>query len=43
MMKDALLQIQMVIPSLESDATFTATLKKDEDVLMDLETHTQKK
>ncbi len=38
MMKDALLQIQMVIPSLESDATFTATLKKDEDVLMDLET-----
>lgn len=38
MMKDAMLQLQMVIPSLKTDASFTATLKMDEDVLMDLET-----
>ncbi|XP_073338944.1 apolipoprotein B-100 isoform X2 [Pagrus major] len=38
MMKDAMLQLQMIIPSLKTDASVTATLKKDEDVLMDLET-----
>ncbi|XP_029316837.1 apolipoprotein B-100 [Cottoperca gobio] len=38
MMKDAMLKLQMVIPSLKTDASFTATLKRDEDVLMDLET-----
>ncbi|XP_054469273.1 apolipoprotein B-100 isoform X2 [Anoplopoma fimbria] len=38
MMKDAMLQLQMVIPSLKTDASFTATLKWDEDVLMGLET-----
>ncbi len=38
MMKDALLQLQMVIPSLQTDASITAILKKDEDLLMDLET-----
>nr|XP_046268549.1 apolipoprotein B-100 isoform X3 [Scatophagus argus] len=38
MMKDAMLQLQMIIPSLKTDASLTATLKKDEDVLMDLET-----
>ncbi|XP_051252201.1 apolipoprotein B-100 [Dicentrarchus labrax] len=38
MMKDAMLQLQMVIPSLKTDASVTATLKKDEDVVMDLET-----
>lgn len=38
MMKDAMLQLQMVIPSLKTDASFTATLNMDEDVLMDLET-----
>lgn len=38
MMKDAMLQLQIVIPSLKTDASVTATLKKDEDVVMDLET-----
>ncbi|KAM9341244.1 apolipoprotein B-100 [Symphorus nematophorus] len=38
MMKDAMLQLEMVIPSLNTDASFTATLKKDENVLMDVET-----
>lgn len=38
MMKDAMLQLQMVIPSLKADVSVTATLKKDEDVLMDLKT-----
>ncbi|KAM7404104.1 hypothetical protein PAMA_004499 [Pampus argenteus] len=38
MMKDAMLQLQMVIPSLKTDASVTATLKKDEHTLMDLET-----
>lgn len=38
MMKDAMLQLQMIIPSLKMDATVTATLRKDEDMLMDLET-----
>lgn len=37
-MKDAMLQLQMVIPSLKTEASVTATLKKDEDVLMELET-----
>ncbi|XP_018553179.1 apolipoprotein B-100 [Lates calcarifer] len=37
-MKDAMLQLQMIIPTLKTDASVTATLKKDEDVLMDLET-----
>lgn len=37
-MKDAMLQLQMVIPSLQTNASFTATLKRDEDVLMDVET-----
>ena len=37
-MKDAMLQLQMVIPSLKTDASVTATLKTDKDVLMDLKT-----
>ncbi|KAM3871405.1 apolipoprotein B-100 [Diretmus argenteus] len=37
-MKDAMLQVQMVIPSLKADAVVTATLKKDEGVVMGLET-----
>ncbi|XP_039641503.1 apolipoprotein B-100 isoform X5 [Perca fluviatilis] len=36
-MKNAMLQIQMAIPSLKTDASVTATLKRDEDVFMDLE------
>ncbi|XP_044022340.1 apolipoprotein B-100 isoform X2 [Siniperca chuatsi] len=38
MMKDAMLQLQMVIPPLKTEASVTATLKKDEDVFMDIET-----
>ncbi|XP_032355767.1 apolipoprotein B-100 [Etheostoma spectabile] len=38
MMKNAMLQLQMAIPSLKTDASVTATLKRDEDVFMDLET-----
>lgn len=37
-MKDAMLQLQMLIPSLKTDASFTATLNMNEDVLMDLVT-----
>ncbi|XP_068451587.1 apolipoprotein B-100 [Clinocottus analis] len=37
-MKDSMLQLQMVIPSLKTDASVTATLKRDENVIMDLET-----
>ncbi|XP_030615071.1 apolipoprotein B-100 [Archocentrus centrarchus] len=38
MMKDAMLQLQLVIPSLRTDASVTANLNKNEDVIMDLET-----
>nr|XP_033967462.1 apolipoprotein B-100 isoform X2 [Pseudochaenichthys georgianus] len=38
MMNDAMLQIQMVIPVLKTEAFVTATLKKDKDLLMDLVT-----
>ncbi|XP_034715214.1 apolipoprotein B-100 isoform X2 [Etheostoma cragini] len=38
MMKNAMLQLQMAIPYLKTDASVTATLKRDEDVFMDLET-----
>ncbi|XP_070698840.1 apolipoprotein B-100 [Pempheris klunzingeri] len=38
MMKDAMLQLQMIIPAVKMDASITATLKKAEGVLMDLET-----
>ncbi|XP_075304075.1 apolipoprotein B-100 [Odontesthes bonariensis] len=38
MMKEAMLQLQMDIPSLKTDASITAVLKKDENVLLDLET-----
>uniref|UniRef100_UPI003AAA740B apolipoprotein B-100 n=1 Tax=Centroberyx gerrardi TaxID=166262 RepID=UPI003AAA740B len=38
MMKDAMLQVQMVIPSLKTDASVTATLKKDESVVIGVET-----
>ncbi|XP_068573744.1 apolipoprotein B-100 isoform X2 [Cebidichthys violaceus] len=38
MMKDAMLQLQMVVPFLKTNASITATLKRDEDVIMDLET-----
>lgn len=37
-MKDALIQIQLAIPSLKTDASVTGTLKIDEGVFMDLET-----
>lgn len=38
MMKDAMLQVQMIIPSLKVDTSITATLKKGEGVIMDVET-----
>uniref|UniRef100_A0A672YEF9 Apolipoprotein Ba n=1 Tax=Sphaeramia orbicularis TaxID=375764 RepID=A0A672YEF9_9TELE len=38
MMKDAMVQLQLAIPSMNSDASVTATLKKDEGVILDLET-----
>ncbi|XP_034531344.1 apolipoprotein B-100 [Notolabrus celidotus] len=38
MMKDAMLQLEMVLPSMQSDASITATLKKDEGMILDLET-----
>ncbi|KAK1893821.1 Apolipoprotein B-100, partial [Dissostichus eleginoides] len=38
MMNDAMLQLQMVIPILKTEASVSATLKKDKDVLMDLVT-----
>ncbi|XP_074517715.1 apolipoprotein B-100 isoform X1 [Sebastes fasciatus] len=38
MMKDAMLQLQMAIPSLKTDASVTATLRSDEVALMDIET-----
>ncbi|XP_068195408.1 LOW QUALITY PROTEIN: apolipoprotein B-100 [Antennarius striatus] len=37
-MKDAVLQLQMAIPSLEMDASLKAALNEDEGVLMNLET-----
>ncbi|XP_041827365.1 apolipoprotein B-100 [Melanotaenia boesemani] len=37
-MKEAMLQLQMEIPSLKTDASVTAVLKRDEDVLLDFET-----
>ncbi|XP_014878835.1 apolipoprotein B-100 [Poecilia latipinna] len=37
MMKEVMMQLQMDIPSLETDASITATLKNEENVLMDLE------
>lgn len=37
MMKEVMMQLQMDIPSLETDASVTATLKNEENVLMDLE------
>lgn len=37
-MKDALLHLQLLIPSLRTDASFTATLKTNEDVLVDIKT-----
>ncbi|XP_069573561.1 apolipoprotein B-100-like [Brachyistius frenatus] len=38
MMRDAMLQLQLVIPALKTDASVTANLRKEEDVLIDLET-----
>ncbi|XP_059209033.1 apolipoprotein B-100 isoform X2 [Centropristis striata] len=38
MMKEAMLQLKMVIPSLRTDASVTATLRRDKDMLMDFET-----
>ncbi|KAM4625194.1 apolipoprotein B-100 [Polymixia lowei] len=38
MMKDAMLQVQMVIPSLKADASVTATLRKEEGMIMGVET-----
>ncbi|MEQ2293028.1 hypothetical protein AMECASPLE_029013, partial [Ameca splendens] len=37
MMKEVMLQLQMDIPSLKTDASLTAILKKDDNVLMDFE------
>ncbi|KAK2825862.1 hypothetical protein Q5P01_020076 [Channa striata] len=37
-MRDAMLQLQIAIPALRTDATATVTLTKDEDVFMELET-----
>nr|XP_057933173.1 apolipoprotein B-100 isoform X2 [Doryrhamphus excisus] len=38
LMTDALLQLQMAIPALKTNASVTATLKKREDVVMNVET-----
>ncbi|XP_061650138.1 apolipoprotein B-100 isoform X3 [Phyllopteryx taeniolatus] len=38
LMKNAMLQLQMVIPALKTNALFTATLKKHEDIMMIIET-----
>ncbi|KAM9355030.1 apolipoprotein B-100 [Pholidichthys leucotaenia] len=38
MMRDAMLKLQMIIPSLKTDASITANLRKDEYMLMDVET-----
>ncbi|XP_041668257.1 apolipoprotein B-100 [Cheilinus undulatus] len=38
MMKDAMLQLEMTIPSLKSDASFTANLRSEEGIILDLET-----
>lgn len=38
MMKDAILQLQMIIPSLKTETSVTATLKKDEDMVMNIDT-----
>lgn len=37
MMKEAMVQIQLVIPSLKADASVTATLKKDPGLIMAIE------
>lgn len=37
-MKNALLQLQMLIPALKTNASFTATLKKHLDIIMNIET-----
>lgn len=39
-MKDAILQLQMSVPSLKTDASITATLRKDQDLLMEFDTET---
>ncbi|XP_075993729.1 apolipoprotein B-100 [Genypterus blacodes] len=38
MMKDAMLQVQMAVPSLNADGSVTATLKLDEGVFLNVET-----
>lgn len=38
-MKDALVQVEMDIPSLHSKATTTATLKKDNGLILQLESN----
>ncbi|XP_054651448.1 apolipoprotein B-100 isoform X2 [Dunckerocampus dactyliophorus] len=37
-MKDAMLQLQMIIPALKTNASVTATLQKREGIIMDVET-----
>lgn len=37
-MKGAMLQLQLLIPFLKTEASVTATLKRDEDIVVDLET-----
>lgn len=37
-MRDATLQLQMVIPSLGTNASFAATIKRYEHLVMDVET-----
>lgn len=36
-MKDALLQVQLLVPSLETDAKVTASLKREEELTLELE------
>lgn len=38
-MKDAMVQLQMAIPALKTNASIIAALRKDEDVLMELKTY----
>lgn len=37
-MKDAMVQLQMAIPALKTNASITTALRKDEDVLMEFRT-----
>jgi len=35
-MKEAMLQVQLLVPSINADATFTANMKRDEELELEL-------